>query len=72
MKKRLNHIADLLKSDRDSVESRLELLIDRSRKLEKEIEQLKSKLASSAGSEMLANSIDINGVKSIGDFPGGC
>ena len=61
--KRLNHIADLLKSDRDSVESRLELLIDRSRKLEKEIEQLKSKLASSAGSEMLANSIDINGVK---------
>ena len=59
----LVRIAQLLKSDRDSVELRLESMLERSRKLEKEVDQLKSKLASSAGDDMASDAIEIAGIK---------
>ncbi|MBT7953323.1 MAG: alanine--tRNA ligase [Gammaproteobacteria bacterium] len=59
---RLNRIAKTLKSDRENIESRLEIVLDRSRKLEKEVEQLKSKLASSAGDDMVSDAEEINGI----------
>jgi alanyl-tRNA synthetase len=59
----LNSIAKILKSDRDSVESRLEIMLERSRKLEKEVDQLKSRLASSAGDDMVNDAVEIAGIK---------
>jgi alanyl-tRNA synthetase len=60
---KLVRIAQLLKSDRDSIELRLESMLERSRKLEKEVDQLKSKLASSAGDDMASDAIEIAGIK---------
>jgi len=60
---RLRRIADLVKSGREDLDTKVAQLVERNRKLEKELEQLKSKLASSAGSGMAANAVDISGVK---------
>ncbi len=60
---RLQRIADLVKSSRDDLDTKVEQLVERNRKLEKELDQLKSKLASSAGSDLAANAVDVNGVK---------
>ena len=60
---RLQQIAALLKGGRDDVVERVQQLFERNRQLEKELEQLKSKLASSAGSDLAGQAEDINGVK---------
>lgn len=60
---RLQRIADLLKSGRDDVADKVTQLVERSRRLEKELEQLKSKLASAAGTDLAGNAIDVAGVK---------
>lgn len=62
---KLQRMSELLKSDIDTVDSRLALQIDKTRKLEKELEQLKGKLASSAGSDMLSDAVVIEGIKII-------
>ncbi len=60
---RLNRIAKILKSDREGIEARLALMLERSRKLEKEVDQLKSRLASSAGDDMATDAVEIAGLK---------
>ncbi len=60
---RIARLAKLLKSDHQSIESRLEQLLDRSRKQEKEIEKLKSTLASSSGNDMAGDAIEIAGIR---------
>ncbi len=60
---KLQRISELLKADMETVDSKLSLQLDKTRKLEKELEQLKSKLASSAGSNMLDEAEDIAGIK---------
>ncbi|MCW8886438.1 MAG: alanine--tRNA ligase [Motiliproteus sp.] len=60
---RLNSVAGIVKSARDSVVEKVNALADRNRQLEKELEQLKAKLASSAGSDLAAQAEEINGVK---------
>ncbi len=62
---KLASISDLLKTDADNLENKLSGLLDRIKKLEKELEQIKSKLASSAGDDMVAEAIDVNGIKVI-------
>jgi len=59
----LNEIAQLTKSKRDDVSERVRQLLDRNRQLEKELEQLKGKLASSAGSDLAGQAQEINGIK---------
>ncbi|MCH7694774.1 MAG: alanine--tRNA ligase [Proteobacteria bacterium] len=59
----LGNIAQLLKTDRDNIEARLEQHLQRTRKLEKELERFKSKLASSAGEDMLTEAEEIEGIK---------
>jgi alanyl-tRNA synthetase len=59
----LSRLAQLLRSEPDNLELRLEQLLERSRKQEKEIEQLKGRLASSAGDDMAAEAADIDGIK---------
>ncbi len=59
----LNNVASLVKSDVAGVSNKVEQLITRSKSLEKEIAQLKQALAAQAGSDLLSNAIDINGIK---------
>jgi alanyl-tRNA synthetase len=61
--RRLQHIAGMLKASRDDVDEKLAQLMDKSRRLEKELEQLKGRLASSAGSDLAAQAREVNGIK---------
>lgn len=62
---RIGRIAGLLKTDPDALEHKLAGQLDRIRKLEKELDQLKSRFASSAGDDMVAQAQEIGGVKVI-------
>ena len=59
----LDQITQVLKTDRDNVEAKLLAQQEKLRKLEKEVEQYKAKLASSAGDDMLDSAVDIDGIK---------
>jgi alanyl-tRNA synthetase len=62
---KLLRMSELLKTDVEMVDTKLSQQLEKSRKLEKELEQLKGKLANSASSEMLDDAIEIEGVKVI-------
>jgi alanyl-tRNA synthetase len=62
---RLEHVARLLKSSRDNVVARLEQQLERMRKLEKQVERLQSRLASSSGEDMAGAAREIGGIKII-------
>jgi alanyl-tRNA synthetase len=59
----LQQIAAQLKTDRGAVQERVTQLLERTRSLEKEVEQLKGKLASSQGDDLVNQAVDIQGVK---------
>ena len=59
----LGRLGERLKTKPEQVEARVESLVERNRSLEKELEQLKAKLASAAGSDMLSQAQEIQGVK---------
>ncbi|WNL43051.1 alanine--tRNA ligase [Halomonas sp. PAMB 3264] len=59
----LERLGARLKAKPEQVESRVESLFERNRTLEKELEQLKAKLASSAGSDLLGQVQEVSGVK---------
>ena len=59
----IQQLAGLLKTERGAVEERVGQLLDRTRSLEKEVERLKGKLASSQGDDLVSQAIDIHGVK---------
>ncbi len=61
--KNLQHIAALLKADTGIVVSKVQALLERARGLEKEVEQLKAKLASRQGGDLAAQAVDIGGIK---------
>jgi alanyl-tRNA synthetase len=60
---RLLRLAALLKGGREDLDDRVGGLIERARGLEKELDQLKAKLASSAGKDLASQAIDLDGVK---------
>lgn len=59
----LAEIAAMLKGNREDVSTRVSQLMDKNRSLEKELAQLKGKLASSQGSDLSSQAVDINGIK---------
>ncbi len=59
----LHSIAEQLKASRDDVDEQVAQLIERNRALEKELEQLKGRLASAAGSDLAGSAVEIGGVK---------
>ena len=61
--KALNSIAGLLKSPPEKVAEKVEQLLEKTKVLEKQLERLNSKLASSAGDELSAQAVDVAGVK---------
>ena len=52
-----------MKGSREDVEDKVQLLVDRNRSLEKELERLKAKLASSQGGDLAAQAVEIAGIK---------
>ncbi len=64
---RLREVAQLVKSDRSNVEERVRQLVDRSRRLEKDLEQLKAKLAGSQGGDLAGRAVNIAGVKVLAE-----
>ncbi|WP_111496633.1 alanine--tRNA ligase [Marinobacter bohaiensis] len=62
---RLGKVAGLVRGTRDSVVEKVESALERNRQLEKELEQLKAKLASSAGSDLAGSAVDVNGLKVV-------
>jgi alanyl-tRNA synthetase len=60
---RLLRIGGLINAGREEIEDKLHKLLERNRKLEKELEQIKSRLASAAGSDLASQAVEVNGVK---------
>ncbi|MCX4186239.1 alanine--tRNA ligase [Methylophaga sp. OBS4] len=60
---RLLEVSELLKAKPENVQDKASQLVQRSRELEKELESLKAKLASSAGDDLANSAKDINGIK---------
>jgi len=59
----LESIADLVKTGVNGAEEKVGLILEKTRSLEKELEQLKSKLASQAGSDLASQAVEVNGIK---------
>jgi len=62
---RLHKVARLVKVGREEVDDKVAQLVERNRVLEKELEQLKARLATAAGSDLAASAVEIGGVKVI-------
>ena len=61
----VREVAGRLKASPEQMAERVEQLLDRSRALEKELERLKGKLASAAGSDLAGQAIELAGVRLI-------
>jgi alanyl-tRNA synthetase len=59
----LRDIATMLRGSRDDVDEKVRELVERSRRLEKELQQLKSKIASGHGGDLSSQAKDVGGVK---------
>lgn len=59
----LNQVSELLKAKPENVQDKASSLVQRTRELEKELENLKAKLASSAGDDLASSAQDISGIK---------
>ena len=61
--KNLGQLANLLKAGRDDAVVKAGQLVERNRRLEKELEALKAKLASSQGSDLAGQAEEVGGIK---------
>jgi alanyl-tRNA synthetase len=62
---RLREVAGLVRGNRDDVTDKVGALLERAKKLEREIDQLKAKLASGKGSDIASGAIDVGGAKLV-------
>ncbi len=60
---RLLRLGSLINAGRDELEDKLGKLIDRNKRLEKELDQIKAKLASAAGSDLAAQAVEVKGAR---------
>ncbi len=60
---RLQRVAELVRGSRDDVDEKVAQVLEKNRALEKELQQLKGKLASSQGSDLASQAVDVEGVK---------
>jgi len=59
----LENIASLVKSSASNAGDKVTQILDKSRALEKELEQLKTKLATQAGSDLASQAVEVAGIK---------
>jgi alanyl-tRNA synthetase len=60
---RLLRLASLVKGGRDDLDEKVVQLLDRSKRLERELGELKAKLASNAGADLVSQASEVGGVK---------
>ncbi len=60
---KINKISSLLKASSDEVEDKLGQVLSKMKAQEKEIAQLKSKMATQTGKDLTADAIEVNGIK---------
>jgi alanyl-tRNA synthetase len=60
---RLQRVAELVKGSRDDVDEKVAQVLEKNRALEKELQQLKGRLASSQGSDLASQAVDVEGIK---------
>jgi alanyl-tRNA synthetase len=60
---RLQRISDLVKGSREDVDEKVSQVLEKNRALEKELQQLKGKLASSQGTDLAAQAVEVDGIK---------
>ena len=60
---RLQNIADVVKASPEEAASKVEQLAERARKLDKELQQIQGKLASSRGGDLAEQAEEVNGMK---------
>ncbi len=56
-------VAERVKAGRDGLDEKIQQVLERSRHLEKELEKLKSKMASAAGSDLASQAVEVGGLK---------
>ena len=59
----INQLAGLVKASREQVADKVKAVVERNRSLERELDQLKAKVAASQGADLASQAIEINGVK---------
>ena len=59
----LKQAMGLVKGTRENILDKLQATLEQQRSLEKEVEQLKAKAASAAGSDLATSAVEVNGVK---------
>ena len=60
---RARQAAHLVKGDRDNFPDKVRQLVERARQLEKDVEQLKGRLASGQGADLLSQTVEVDGIK---------
>jgi alanyl-tRNA synthetase len=60
---RLQRISELVKGSRDDVDEKVSQVLEKNRALEKELQQLKGKLASTQGTDLAAQALEVDGMK---------
>jgi alanyl-tRNA synthetase len=60
---RLRDVAGLVRGGREDVDAKVRELIDRARRLEKDLQQAKARLASGQGGDLSAQAMDVSGIK---------
>jgi alanyl-tRNA synthetase len=61
----LREAAKLVRGSRESMIEKIQQTLDRNRQLEKDLDALKAKLASSAGSDLAASAVEVGGLKVV-------
>jgi alanyl-tRNA synthetase len=61
----LREAAKLVKGSRETLIEKVQQTLDRNRQLEKDLDALKAKLASSAGSDLAASAVDVGGLRVV-------
>ncbi|MBO9493526.1 alanine--tRNA ligase [Thalassotalea sp. G20_0] len=59
----LNNACRVMKAKPESLDAKLQALVTQSKNLEKELQQLKQKLASAGSSDLVSQAVEVNGVK---------
>ena len=62
---KLREVAGVIKATRDDVEDKVRQLVERARRLEKEVAQLKDRLASGQGRDLAADAASVGGAKVV-------
>ncbi|MDE2196325.1 MAG: alanine--tRNA ligase, partial [Gammaproteobacteria bacterium] len=60
---KLRGVAEITKASFDNIEEKVGQLVERNRRLEKELEQLKGQMASRQGGDLASQAVDVHGIK---------